>query len=111
MGFFFDSTSLYIHTPPISSSYTVCADSCVHPQPKAYAINHATALGGRDTLKVLMALLDEEALTPPCPNKADLLSEDQPILDGAEGTCVLMLFRLATVGHVGLTKGHESDFK
>ncbi|KAM4569210.1 PCNA-interacting partner [Odontesthes bonariensis] len=62
-------------------------------RPKAYAINHATALGGRDTLKVLMALLDEEALTPPCPNKADLLSEDQPVLGGAEGTCVLMLFR------------------
>ncbi|XP_041832837.1 PCNA-interacting partner [Melanotaenia boesemani] len=62
-------------------------------RPKAYAVNHATAYGGRDTVKVLMALLDEEALTPPCPNKADLLSEDQPVLSGAEGTCVLMLFR------------------
>lgn len=46
-------------------------------------------------MKVLMALLDEEALTPPCENKADLLSEDQPALGGAEGTCVLTLFRLA----------------
>ena len=46
-------------------------------------------------MKVLMALLDEEALTPPCQNKADLLSEDQPTLSGAEGTCVLNLFRLA----------------
>ncbi|KAM6895531.1 PCNA-interacting partner [Xenentodon cancila] len=62
-------------------------------RPKAYAVNHATAYGGRDTVKVLMALLDEEALTPPYPNKAELLSEDQPELGGAEGTCILMLFR------------------
>ncbi|XP_070784808.1 PCNA-interacting partner [Enoplosus armatus] len=62
-------------------------------RPKAYAVNHATAYGGRDTVKVLMALLDEEALTPLCENKADLLSEDQPVLSGAEGTCVLVLFR------------------
>ncbi|XP_062239149.1 PCNA-interacting partner [Platichthys flesus] len=62
-------------------------------RPKAYAVNHATAFGGRDTVKVLMALLDEEALTPPCANKADLLSEEQPDLCGAEGTCVLTLFR------------------
>uniref|UniRef100_A0A3Q3AL55 PCNA-interacting partner n=1 Tax=Kryptolebias marmoratus TaxID=37003 RepID=A0A3Q3AL55_KRYMA len=62
-------------------------------RPKAYAVNHATAYGGRDTVKVLTALLDEEALAPPCANKADLLSEDQPVLSGAEGTCILMLFR------------------
>ncbi|XP_040886193.1 PCNA-interacting partner [Toxotes jaculatrix] len=62
-------------------------------RPKAYAVNHATAYGGRDTVKVLMALLDEEALAPPCQNKADLLSEEQPVLSGAEGTCVLTLFR------------------
>nr|XP_019960504.1 PREDICTED: PCNA-interacting partner isoform X1 [Paralichthys olivaceus] len=62
-------------------------------RPRAYAVNHATAFGGRDTVKVLMALLDEEALTPPCANKADLLSEEQPDLCGAEGTCVLTLFR------------------
>uniref|UniRef100_A0A3P8U1A3 PCNA-interacting partner n=1 Tax=Amphiprion percula TaxID=161767 RepID=A0A3P8U1A3_AMPPE len=61
-------------------------------QPKAHAVNHATAYGGRDTVKVLMALLDEEAVTPPCPNKADLLSEDQPVLSGADGTCFLMMF-------------------
>ena len=63
-------------------------------QPKAYAINHATAPGGRDTVKVLMALLDEEALAPPCLNKADLLSEDQPVLGGDEANGVLALFRL-----------------
>ncbi|KAM9335066.1 PCNA-interacting partner [Symphorus nematophorus] len=62
-------------------------------RPKAYAINHATAFGGRDTVKVLMALLDEEALTPLSQNKADLLSEDQPVLSGAEGTSVLALYR------------------
>ncbi|XP_029318063.1 PCNA-interacting partner isoform X2 [Cottoperca gobio] len=61
-------------------------------RPKAYVVNHCTAYGGRDTVKVLMALLDEEALTPPCRNKADLLSEDQPVLSGAEGTCILNLF-------------------
>ncbi|XP_049892793.1 PCNA-interacting partner isoform X2 [Epinephelus moara] len=65
-------------------------------RPKPYAVNHCTAYGGRDTVKVLMALLDEEALTPPCQNKADLLSEDQPVLSGAEGTCVLDLFSLET---------------
>uniref|UniRef100_A0A3B4BH60 PCNA-interacting partner n=1 Tax=Periophthalmus magnuspinnatus TaxID=409849 RepID=A0A3B4BH60_9GOBI len=62
-------------------------------RPKAYAINHATALGGRDTVKLLMALLDEESLITPCPNKADLLSEDQPILNGEEGVCVFTLYR------------------
>ncbi|KAM7378395.1 hypothetical protein PAMA_013346 [Pampus argenteus] len=62
-------------------------------RPKAHAVNHSTAYGGRDTVKVLMALLDEEAVTPPCQNKAELLSEDQPVVSGAEGTCVLMLFR------------------
>ena len=65
----------------------------VECQPKAYAINHATALGGRETVKVLMALLDEEALVPPCGNKADLLSEDLAVLTGAEETCMLTLFR------------------
>ncbi|XP_030575995.1 PCNA-interacting partner isoform X2 [Archocentrus centrarchus] len=62
-------------------------------RPKAYAVNHSTAYGGRDTVKVLMALLDEEALTPPCPNKADLLSEDQPVLSGTERTSILTLYR------------------
>ncbi|XP_068162965.1 PCNA-interacting partner [Antennarius striatus] len=62
-------------------------------RPKVHAINHATAYGGRDTVKVLMALLDEEALTPLCQNKADLLSEDQPVISGSEGTCILTLFR------------------
>ncbi|XP_076578375.1 PCNA-interacting partner [Chaetodon auriga] len=62
-------------------------------RPKVHAVNHATAYGGRDTVKVLMALLDEEASALPRQNKADLLSEDQPVLSGAEGTCMLTLFR------------------
>lgn len=62
-------------------------------KPKAHAINHATAYGGRDTLKVLVALLDEEALSPLCQNVADLLSEDQPVLSGEEGTSVFTMFR------------------
>ncbi|CAL8242468.1 unnamed protein product [Merluccius merluccius] len=63
-------------------------------RPRAHAINHATALGGRDTVKVLMALLDQEALAPPCGNKADLLSEDPwTSLAGDEGTSMLTLFR------------------
>ncbi|KAJ0056981.1 hypothetical protein NL108_000802, partial [Boleophthalmus pectinirostris] len=81
-------------------------------RPKAYAINHATALGGRDTVKLLMALLDEEALITPCPNKADLLSEDQPILNGEEGICVLTLYRSPEVSMgcspVSLTKRVQS---
>ncbi|XP_061663422.1 PCNA-interacting partner [Syngnathoides biaculeatus] len=62
-------------------------------RPKAYAVNHATAYGGRDAVKLLLALLDEEAATPPSANKADLLSEDQPALNGSEATSVLTLFR------------------
>ncbi|XP_076861502.1 PCNA-interacting partner isoform X2 [Brachyhypopomus gauderio] len=62
-------------------------------RPRAYAINHATAYEGRETVKVLMALLDEEATAPPCRNSAELLSADQAILDSTEGGCLLTLFR------------------
>lgn len=62
-----------------------------------YAINHATAYGGRDTVKVLIALLDKEALSPPCQNVVDLLSEDQPVLSGEQATSVLTLFRSVQV--------------
>ncbi|XP_029902103.1 PCNA-interacting partner isoform X2 [Myripristis murdjan] len=81
---------LHQNQKPISNS----TETGISPaRPKAYAINHATAYGGRETVKLLMGLLDEEALAPPCRNKADLLSEDQPTLSGAEGTSVLTLFR------------------
>ncbi|XP_070997454.1 PCNA-interacting partner-like [Oncorhynchus clarkii lewisi] len=62
-------------------------------RPRYHAINHATAYGGRETVKVLIALLDEDALAPPCRNKAVLLSEDKAVLSGEEGTCMLALFR------------------
>ncbi|XP_036431462.1 PCNA-interacting partner [Colossoma macropomum] len=62
-------------------------------RPKAYAINHATAYGGRESVKLLMALLDEEALAPPCRNKAELLTEDQAVLNGTEGVCLLSLYK------------------
>ncbi|CAL8322972.1 unnamed protein product [Lota lota] len=67
-------------------------------RPRAHAINHATALGGRDTVKVLMLLLDQEALAPPCQNKADLLSEGPlSTLGGDEGAAMLTLFRSPAV--------------
>ncbi|XP_052434406.1 PCNA-interacting partner-like [Carassius gibelio] len=62
-------------------------------RPKAYAINHCTAYGGRETVKVLMTLLDEEALAPPCRNKAELLSEDHAVLNGSSGACLLNLYK------------------
>ncbi|XP_077356450.1 PCNA-interacting partner isoform X2 [Festucalex cinctus] len=62
-------------------------------RPKAHAVNHDTAYVGREVVKVLLALLDNEAVTQPCTNKADLLSEDQPVLNGIKGTSVLTLFR------------------
>lgn len=96
---------MYNHSlsqPSYSSGHTFAQKNPLHLlaaplQPKAHAINHATAYGGRDTVKALMALLDEEASTPLCRNKAELLSEDQPVLDGAEGICILTLFRSAQI--------------
>ncbi|XP_062374379.1 PCNA-interacting partner [Sardina pilchardus] len=66
-------------------------------RPKAHAINHATAYIGRDTVKVLMNLLDEEALAPPCRNKAELLTDDQSVLSGAEGASLLSLYKSPAV--------------
>ncbi|KAJ8392347.1 hypothetical protein AAFF_G00077110 [Aldrovandia affinis] len=70
-----------------------CCSGISPARPKAYAINHATAYGGREAVKLLVALLDEEALAPPCRNKAVLLSQDLDALDGAGGTTILTLFR------------------
>lgn len=57
-------------------------------------------------MKVLVALLDEEALAPPCANKADLLSEDQPVLSGDEANGILTLFRLLKMfPYLALTMG------
>ncbi|XP_007527989.1 PCNA-interacting partner isoform X4 [Erinaceus europaeus] len=42
-------------------------------RPKSHAINHGTAYCGRDTVKALLVLLDEEAASVPTKNKADVL--------------------------------------
>ncbi|XP_059904488.1 PCNA-interacting partner [Gadus macrocephalus] len=67
-------------------------------RPRAHKINHATALGGRLTVKTLTLLLDQEALAPPCRNKAELLCEGPPsTLGGDEGGAMLTLFRSPAV--------------
>ncbi|KAJ8268981.1 hypothetical protein COCON_G00115880 [Conger conger] len=70
-----------------------CGTGISPARPRAYAINHATAYGGREAVKLFVALLDEEALAPPCRNKAALLSGDLDPFDGAGETSILMLFR------------------
>ncbi|XP_077450322.1 PCNA-interacting partner [Stigmatopora argus] len=62
-------------------------------RPKAFAVNHGTAYRGRDTVKVLLALLDDEAAAPLAANVAELLSEEQAVFDGIECTSVLTWFR------------------
>ncbi|XP_076184857.1 PCNA-interacting partner [Aptenodytes patagonicus] len=60
--------------------------------PKLHSINHGTVYCGRDTVMVLLVLLDEEAVNPPTPNKAELLYGDESLnLFGI--TSVLTLFR------------------
>ncbi|KAM4748827.1 PCNA-interacting partner [Rhinophrynus dorsalis] len=46
-------------------------------RPKMHAINHGTASCGRETIKALLILLDEEAANPPSKNKAELLCADE----------------------------------
>ncbi|KAM6424664.1 PCNA-interacting partner [Rhynochetos jubatus] len=61
-------------------------------RPKLHAVNHGTVYCGRDTVKVLLVLLDEEAVSPPTQNKAGLLYDDESLnLFGI--TSVLTLFR------------------
>ncbi|XP_036924310.1 PCNA-interacting partner [Sturnira hondurensis] len=61
-------------------------------RPKSYAINHGTAYCGRDTVKVLLALLDEEAASAPTRNKAELLYDDENTIHQS-GNSILTLFR------------------
>ncbi|XP_036156962.1 PCNA-interacting partner isoform X3 [Myotis myotis] len=61
-------------------------------RPKSYAINHGTAYCGRDTVKLLLVLLDEEAASFPTKNKAELLYDDEYTIDH-NGTSILTLFR------------------
>ncbi|CAM9962880.1 unnamed protein product [Bubo scandiacus] len=61
-------------------------------RPKLHSINHGTVYCGRDTVKVLLVLLDEEAVNLPTQNKAELLYDDESLnLFGI--TSVLTLFR------------------
>ncbi|XP_039733890.1 PCNA-interacting partner isoform X3 [Pteropus medius] len=61
-------------------------------RPKSYAINHGTAYCGRDTVKALLVLLDEEAASAPTKNKAELLYDDEDA-SHYNGTSILTLFR------------------
>ncbi|XP_019370908.1 PREDICTED: PCNA-interacting partner isoform X1 [Gavialis gangeticus] len=61
-------------------------------RPKLHAINHGTAYCGRDTVKALLVLLDEEAVNPPTKNKAELLYDDENLTSFGI-TSVLTLFR------------------
>ncbi|KAM4883207.1 PCNA-interacting partner [Thomomys bottae] len=61
-------------------------------RPKSYAINHGTAYSGRDTVKILLVLLDEEAARAPTKNKAELLYDDENTIYHS-GTSILTLFR------------------
>ncbi|XP_057342444.1 PCNA-interacting partner isoform X2 [Manis pentadactyla] len=64
-------------------------------RPKSYAINHGTAYCGRDTMKILLVLLDEEAASAPTKNKAELLYDDENTHPHT-GTSILTLFRSPT---------------
>ncbi|XP_062059010.1 PCNA-interacting partner isoform X1 [Lepus europaeus] len=61
-------------------------------RPKSFAINHDTAYCGRDTVKTLLVLLDEEAANAPTKNKAELLYDDENTIHH-DRISVLTLFR------------------
>ncbi|XP_075284413.1 PCNA-interacting partner [Opisthocomus hoazin] len=79
----------------VDSQHEVLTDSTtgVSPaRPKLHSINRGTAYCGRDTVKVLLVLLDDEAVNPPTQNKAELLYDDESLnLFGI--TSVMTLFR------------------
>ncbi|XP_003405345.1 PCNA-interacting partner isoform X1 [Loxodonta africana] len=64
-------------------------------RPKSHAINHGTAYCGRETVKTLLVLLDEEAAEAPSRNKAELLYGDESRVR-YNGTSILTLFRSPT---------------
>ncbi|XP_032974502.1 PCNA-interacting partner isoform X1 [Rhinolophus ferrumequinum] len=73
----------------------VCTTDISPARPKSYAINHGTAYCGRDTVKTLLVLLDEEAARAPTKNKAELLYDDENT-SHHNGTSILTLFRSPT---------------
>ncbi|XP_066212616.1 PCNA-interacting partner [Saccopteryx leptura] len=73
--------------------YVAASTTDISPaRPKSYAINHGTAYCGRDTVKILLVLLDEEAASAPTKNKAELLYDDENTIHH-NGTSILTLFR------------------
>uniref|UniRef100_A0A8C5UUK2 PCNA-interacting partner n=1 Tax=Microcebus murinus TaxID=30608 RepID=A0A8C5UUK2_MICMU len=72
-------------------------------RPKSYAINHGTAYCGRDTVKTLLVLLDEEAASAPTKNKAELLYDDENTIHH-NGTSILTLYRSPTQVNNSLMK-------
>ncbi|XP_035415462.1 PCNA-interacting partner isoform X2 [Cygnus atratus] len=64
----------------------------LYVNPKLHSINHGTVYCGRDTVKVLLVLLDEEAVSAPTENKELLLCDDEN-LNMFGITSVLTLFR------------------
>ncbi|XP_076776013.1 PCNA-interacting partner isoform X2 [Arvicanthis niloticus] len=63
--------------------------------PKSFAINHDTAYCGRDAVKILLVLLDEDAARAPTRNKAELLYNDGSTVPHG-GTSMLTLFKSPT---------------
>ncbi|XP_021060913.1 PCNA-interacting partner isoform X1 [Mus pahari] len=74
---------------------TVSATNISPVPPKSFAINHDTAYCGRDAVKILLVLLDEDAASAPTRNKAELLYNDESTVPHS-GLSVLTLFRSPT---------------
>ncbi|KAM5289363.1 PCNA-interacting partner isoform 7-T7 [Ctenodactylus gundi] len=72
-------------------------------RPKSHAINHGTAYCGRDTVKSLLVLLDEEAASAPARNKAELLYSDENTIHH-NGTSIFTLFSSPTQVNKSLMK-------
>ncbi|XP_003499740.1 PCNA-interacting partner isoform X1 [Cricetulus griseus] len=76
-------------------SVTVSTTNISPVPPKSFAINHDTAYCGRDAVKILLVLLDEDAASAPTRNRAELLYNDESTVPH-NGTSILTLFRSPT---------------
>ncbi|XP_067392239.1 PCNA-interacting partner isoform X2 [Emydura macquarii macquarii] len=79
-------------------------------RPKLHAINHGTTYCGRETLKALLVLLDEEAANLPTENKAELLYGDENVTTFGI-TSVLTLFRSPTQSNESSPKSLRQRIK
>ncbi|XP_062915664.1 PCNA-interacting partner isoform X1 [Mobula hypostoma] len=101
-------SSLYLAGEEIRQELTIRITNAVHrlddaaggrttnispAQPKVYAINHATAYGGRRAVKAFLAVLDEEAARPPSGVKAELLGGSEENTNPLGMLSLLSLFR------------------